>query len=538
MRTPTELVAARPGQSPAPEGAPAPGRRPGSVAPGPSGVPRPVAAAVGVALAAGVALRFVATSELWLDEALTVHVARLPLAEIPGALRRDGAPPLYYVLLHAWVGLFGEGNLAVRSLSGAFGVAALPPVWALGRRLGGRGVAWAATLLLATSPFAVRFSTEARMYSLVTLLGALGGLVLHEGLRRPRPLPLAGVAAATAALLYAHYWSLYLVAVVGGALAWRAVRRGPRAGPARAALAAVAVGVVAFVPWLPTLAYQVARTGTPWSERPSFTAMVGAIAEFAGGADSAGRALALAFFALAGLGLFGRALDACRVELDLRTRPEGRAPAAVFAATLALAIAAGMATSSAFAARYASVVLVPFLLLVALGTRSLADFRVRWGALGLAAVLGLWGGVVNAGTQRTQAGEVAAAVAARSAPGDVVAYCPDQLGPSVSRLLPAAAEAGMAQLTYPDGAPPERVDWVDYEERHARADPAAFASSLHERAGTGDVWLVWYPEYRTLEGACESLTEALKALRPGAAEVVPADDGYFEKAVLHRYPGR
>ena len=88
-------------------------------------------------LAVSLVLRFWTRSDLWLDEALTVNIARLPLHEIPSFLRRDGSPPLYYVLLHFWMGWFGTSDVAVRSLSGVFGVITLPLVWLAGRRLGG-----------------------------------------------------------------------------------------------------------------------------------------------------------------------------------------------------------------------------------------------------------------------------------------------------------------------------------------------------------------------------------------------------------------
>ena len=95
-------------------------------------------AVVAAVVAVGVALRFFARSDLWLDEALTVNVARLPLARLPEALRHDGAPPLYYVLLHVWMRLFGTGDAAVRSLSSICAVASLPFAWMAGRRVGGR----------------------------------------------------------------------------------------------------------------------------------------------------------------------------------------------------------------------------------------------------------------------------------------------------------------------------------------------------------------------------------------------------------------
>src|SRR5690606_13408352 len=79
-----------------------------------------------VAVTLGVVLRFVADTPLWLDEALSANIAALPLADIPDALKHDGHPPLYYVMLHGWMQLFGEGDVAVRSLSGVLSVLTLP----------------------------------------------------------------------------------------------------------------------------------------------------------------------------------------------------------------------------------------------------------------------------------------------------------------------------------------------------------------------------------------------------------------------------
>ena len=82
-----------------------------------SGVTAGIAMAVtAIVVLVGVWLRFATTSLLWLDEALSVNIAKLPIGQIPGALQRDGAPPLYYVLLHWWMQVFGESDLAVRSV--------------------------------------------------------------------------------------------------------------------------------------------------------------------------------------------------------------------------------------------------------------------------------------------------------------------------------------------------------------------------------------------------------------------------------------
>jgi uncharacterized membrane protein len=77
-------------------------------------------------IAAGVVGRFLAPGGLWLDEALSVNIAKLPLQQLPGALIQDGSPPLYYLILHFWMLVFGQGDFAVRSLSGVVSVATLP----------------------------------------------------------------------------------------------------------------------------------------------------------------------------------------------------------------------------------------------------------------------------------------------------------------------------------------------------------------------------------------------------------------------------
>jgi mannosyltransferase len=490
-----------------------------------------------LAVAVGVGLRFWTRSALWLDEALTVNVARLPLGQIAPALRHDGAPPLYYYLLHFWMEAFGTSDLAVRSMGAAFSVASIPLAWLAGRRIGGRRTAWVAALFFATSPFAVRFATEARMYSLVIFLVLVGYLALAGALeeRRPSAWRLVVLALVSGLLLLTHYWALYLVGALVILLVGRAALANDdqRDRCLRAAAALVGGGLL-FVPWIPVFVYQTLHTGTPWADPPSFSATVNAVSEFAGSKSSAGRALGLTFFALAGLGLMGRALDARSVELDLRTRPAGRGVALITALTLLLAMVAGFAARSAFAARYIAVVFPPFILLVALGTEAFSHRRVRAAVVAAAVLFGLLSCTENVRTTKTQAPELAAALRAGVRPGDVIGYCPDQLGPAVSRLLPA----NLDQVTFPRQTGPRFVDWVNYAKTNQAGDPVQFVTALDARAGVShSVWLVWAPGYRTYRDWCEQIEGELGALRPGSSQVVTGRPlTFFEHANLTRYP--
>ena len=508
-----------------------------------------VGVAVGVVLAVGLVLRFWTRSGLWLDEALTVNIARLPLHDIPDALKHDGAPPLYYYLLHFWMVLFGQSNSAVRALSGLFAVATLPVAWLCGRRLGGRAVAWTMLVLVASAPFAVYYATESRMYALVILLTGCGFLALGRAADRPRPGNLIAVAVVTAALLYTQYWSIYLVAMVGIWMVASIVRTRRHGHPEEApwaALLAVAAGCLLFVPWVPTFLYQSRHTGTPWAAPPNFSAVINALTGFTDNQGSTlasgtnqGRLLAVIYFAMLALAVFGVGRSGRIIELDLRTRPRSRSLGFVVLGTLFAAIAGGIVTSSAFSSRYAAVVFLPFLLLVALGTATLLNPRARVIVVGLAVVAGLVSSAQNVTTQRTQANNVAAAINAQAKPGDVIAFCPDQLGPAVYRQIDHPAQYDM--LTFPRRTGPAIVDWVDYADAVHRADPNAFAADLIRQAGTTHhIWLVWEPNYETYSIKCETIaTDLLETATKnggGGRNVVTSHPAlYYEPMNLTEY---
>lgn len=480
------------------------------------------------AVLVGAGLRLYTTSDLWLDEALSVNIARLPVGDLLDQLRRDGHPPLYYLLLHGWIDVFGEGDVAVRSLSALFGVGLLPLMWLAARRYGGRACAVAATLLLATSPFAIRYATEARMYALLMFLVLAGWLLVREALERPRLAALVGVAVVSGLLALTHYWSFYLLAASVLVLGWR-WRRGS-ASALRVGLAVMA-GSVVFLPWLPTFLDQLGSTGTPWGrrERPTNVLAI-SFTDWGGGPNGEAQLLGVGLLLLVLLALFGRALDGLRVELDLRTRSQALGEATVVFGTIGLAVLAGYAADSAFASRYTAIVFPLVILLAGLGSLSLGDVRFRAAVLAVLGVVGIIGGARNFDSERTQGGQMARYITAQGAPGDVVAFCPDQLGPSVVRHFPD----GFVGVPFPGGDDPRFVDWVDYEERMAAADPEAFAAALHDRAGQRTVWLVWAPGYRTLGRKCERAVDALKVHRPGGRAVV-SSGGAFEHMWLYQY---
>jgi hypothetical protein len=498
----------------------------------------------GVLVVAAV-FRFATTSDLWLDEALTVNIADLPLSDLEEALRHDGAPPLYYVLLHGWIQLFGTSDVAVRALSGVLGLAMLPLAYFAGARLGGadagrrRWIGWSAVIVVAASPYAIRYSTEARMYMLTMVLVLLGYLAVWRSVERPSLAPLAGVALVTAALLYTQYWAFFLVGAMVLALLvvlWRS--RGDAGRETRRTawklFGALAVGGLLFVPWLPTFVYQMQHTGTPWDTpaSPPTNAALG-IVDFAGGRMVEGWSLVLPLVLLALIALTARAVDRWRLEVDLRTVPGVRWEWLVGALTLMGGLGLSFVVGTGFQSRYAAVMFPLFVLAIAYGIVVLADRRIRYGLLAFVVVVGFAGGARNVVTNRTQASQVVDHISAGARDGDVVAYCPDQLGPDVSRLIPA--DVGVEQLVFPTREGPRFVDWVDYEERNREASPEAFSREVLRRAEGNTVWYVWSGNYRTFDSKCEHILGLLGGARPSSATLVLADDQIYEFMGLNRF---
>lgn len=215
-------------------------------------------------------------ASLWIDDAQSVGIASHPVADIPHLLRRDGAPPLYYVLLSLWIDAFGTGERALTALSVGFSLACVgAALWAAWVTFGRRAGLYGAGLAALTPLLAVE-ADQVRMYTLLALLSLLAtGAFVQAFVRRRRGWAVA-FGALLALMLYTQYWSAYLAVASAAAAGWLVHRAADdrRALLIDAALAH-AGALAVFAPWLPTLAFQLAHTGAPWSQVPGLGAALG-----------------------------------------------------------------------------------------------------------------------------------------------------------------------------------------------------------------------------------------------------------------------
>ena len=367
----------------------------------------------------------------WIDEAIAVGVASHDLVDIPGVLRQDGSPPLYYLLLHEWMDVVGSGEAATRSLSLLFATLAVPVSWWAGGALFGRRTAALAATGAAACPFLTYYAQESRMYALVVVLSLLAsasfGLAFLQG--RRRHVALLGLWLVL--LLYTHTWGVFLAAGMG--VAWLSLWREGRVS-GRDGLMLAAALAVAYAPWLPNLLFQAAHTGAPWAQRPSPLALLGIPGGLFG-------YMAMPLLALAIYGARGRVRD------------DGVRALVVIAVVAACGAWLSSQVEPAWSTRYLAVLFGPLLLALA----AMVSHGNRWTAAALTGVLAVWvisGSPPAKSNVRTMAADVTPAIRA----GDMVVSTQPEQVPVLHRYLPA----GLLYVT-PLGvvADPRITDWRD-----------------------------------------------------------------------------
>jgi mannosyltransferase len=387
----------------------------------------------------------------WVDEGISVGIASHPLSQLPHLLREDGSPPLYYVLLHVWMQIFGHSEKATHELSLLFALITVPTAYLCGSSLFGRRVGAYCAVLAAGLPFITGYAQETRMYTLVLLLSLIVATAfLHAFVyRRRRWLPVLAVSLVGA--LYTHNWALFLgvMTFVGFLVCVRMTPRSERPGLLRDGVIAFGLTALLYLPWVPTLLYQAQHTGAPWALPPvlwSFTQ--------GGYYIVGGRGAGVAILLGAGAGLF-----AIRNSSDRQARVS---VVCLFILGVGTVVVAWLYSkhTPAWAFRYLAVVVGPLLLLAGVGLARGA----RLGLITLLLVCSFWvlDPVATLLDSKSNVASAAAKIQASDNPRTwVISTQPEQV-PVLSYYLPK-----IVHFETPLGpvVDPRVVDWRNALER-------------------------------------------------------------------------
>ena len=206
-----------------------------------------------MALAALLRFLDLGKDSLWYDEVLSVNISRGGLIDILRASSLQDPynlyPPLYHLILHYWMLVFGQSDLALRSLSACFGTVSVLVVYRVGTELFNRNTGLVAGLLLAISPFAIFYSQEVRPYSLLMLLTLASFLFFIRILKpdRRHKADLLGYCIVNILLVYTHVYGLF---VVGSEVVYFLIFRNRYASSRGPFWIAQAVTALATSPWM------------------------------------------------------------------------------------------------------------------------------------------------------------------------------------------------------------------------------------------------------------------------------------------------
>jgi mannosyltransferase len=420
-----------------------------------------------IAISAYVRTRAIGGS-FWMDEGLSVGISSHALMDIPGVLREDGSPPLYYMLLHVWMDAFGRSETAVHWFSLSAALLTIPAAMWAGWSLWGKRVGYVGAVLCTLIPFLTAYGEEARMYALMALLALLtSAFFLHAFVYRRRGY-LAAFAVGQALMLYTHSWGIFygIGAVLALAYLWWIAPGDGRRGLLKDGLLGFGGAAILYLPWVPTLLYQTGHTGAPWANKPRFGVPVQIARDVLGGYGPA-----VALLLVGGFGL-ARSLGATAPSdrLGAHRAREDRERSSVFVLIaiplVTLALAWGLSQlSPAWASRYFAAILGPLVLLLAFGL-------ARAGKLGLVALAVLCVFWIKP-TQyvdgyKSDVRDIGAEVGAQMRPGDLVLVGQPEQSPLVWYYMPGG-------LRYADTigpvADPRHMDWVDALDRFEAAQP-------------------------------------------------------------------
>lgn len=150
---------------------------------------------------------FYLVQSFWRDEAFSILTAEKPLLSVIGNLNLE--PPLYYVLLHFWIKIFGESEIAARSLSlFGFCLATIVVIFWSKKLFKDHWLSWVVPIFFFFNPMLLYYAFEVRAYGWLLFFSVLSMYAYTQ--KNVRLLAIANILA-----FYTHSYALFLPFVEG-----------------------------------------------------------------------------------------------------------------------------------------------------------------------------------------------------------------------------------------------------------------------------------------------------------------------------------
>ncbi|HPF10763.1 MAG TPA: glycosyltransferase family 39 protein [Flavobacteriaceae bacterium] len=219
---------------------------------------------------------------LWNDELFTADTANpsRSLGKVIDIMKFDVHPPLHNLLSNLWCRIFSFNDTSLRIFSVLWGLLAAFSLFQLAKLLFNKKVALYTLLLVVVNSYLIRYSQEVRSYSFFMALSNYSFFYFVKLMRGvPSKKTLIGYIGFTTALLYTHYYALFVYAGQGVMLLlllpWKALKTHFK----QYALS-FAVPILLFSAWIPILIKQLKVPHQSWRDTPSAKMIITYFQEF------------------------------------------------------------------------------------------------------------------------------------------------------------------------------------------------------------------------------------------------------------------
>ncbi len=196
----------------------------------------------------------------WRDEAFTYFLAKENVFKITSLTAKDFNPPLYYLIIHFWMKIFGTSEITLRLFSLIFFWATIYVGFLFLRNIFNLSLkkSFLYLLFFLFNPLLIYYAFEARMYTFFAFLSSLSFYFFYQ--RKKLPFIIF-----TLAGLYTHYFMFF---VIVGQLLFIFLER---AKIWQKQIKTIVISLVGFLPWVFFLFFnQVIFKESFWLTKPKF----------------------------------------------------------------------------------------------------------------------------------------------------------------------------------------------------------------------------------------------------------------------------
>ncbi len=157
----------------------------------------------------GIILRFykLGAQSFWVDEIASINYAKR-------GYYGEGHPPVSFIILLYFIETFGENEFIARLPSCLFGIATIPVVYLFGRQLFSEKEGLVASFIISISPWHIRWSQEARMYTELTFFTILALYFFYHAIYKENLTFYVFSAMSMTLAYYTHFFAIFIPVIL------------------------------------------------------------------------------------------------------------------------------------------------------------------------------------------------------------------------------------------------------------------------------------------------------------------------------------